>query len=74
MSINEDIQQTNDGPVKFGENVKFGALYNNADSKEDNTFSEYTPSASFEMFVTNKALFGKFELGKAYYFDITECQ
>ena len=58
---------------KIAENVKFETRYNNADSKEDNSFSEFTPLANYCMSVTNAALFGSFIEGNAYYFDITPC-
>lgn len=58
-------------PVKTGELVKFESRYNSEDSPEDNTFSKYTPFANMTMNITNESLFGAFEDGKAYYFDIT---
>lgn len=57
----------------LGEQVTFSACYDTKDAPEDNSFSKYTPSASFVMHVTNPDLYGKFEAGKAYYFDITPC-
>lgn len=58
---------------KIAERVSFETRYNTEDSKEDNSYSLYTPSANMSMNVTNPELFGKFEEGKAYYFDITAC-
>lgn len=62
-----------DTAVKHGEQVSFCSQYNTEDSAEDNSFSAATPSASFGMFVSNPELYGAFEVGKAYYFDITAC-
>lgn len=38
---------------------------------EDNTFAKYSPSATLMINVANPALFGKFEVGQAYYVDFT---
>lgn len=38
---------------------------------EDNTFAKYSPSATLIINVANPALFGKFEVGQAYYVDFT---
>ena len=59
---------------EYGQQVTFSACYDTANVPEDNSFSKYTPSASFVMSVTNPDLYGKFEAGKAYYFDITPCE
>lgn len=61
-----------ENPEKAGEVVKFEARYDAADSEEDNSFSKYTPSANMTMCVTNPDVFGAFEVGKKYYFDIVE--
>lgn len=50
-----------------GENVKFTADYSG--SKEDNSFSEATPSAELEMFVSNPNLIGKLVPGQSFYVD-----
>ena len=67
------VQDQTDGatanPQKTGENVSFMAQY--SDNKEDNSFSQYTPSANMSMNVTNPEIFGFFKEGEAYYFDIT---
>lgn len=60
--------------TKKGESVTFDAIYDAANSQEDNTFSKFTPSAGYTMFVSNPELFGVFEVGKPYYFDITPCE
>lgn len=57
--------------VKTQETIEFETRYNAADSAEDNSYSKYTPSASMRMVVTNERIFGSFEEGKAYYFDIS---
>lgn len=40
-------------------------------SDEDNTFARFSPSASFEIHITNPALHGKFEPGQKFYVDFT---
>ena len=59
---------------KQAEQVTFSTLYDTANSPEDNSFSKYTPSANFSFNVSNGTLFGAFEEGKAYYFDISPCE
>lgn len=56
----------------YGEQLTFGAQYSN--SKEDNSFSDATPSASLSMSVTNKELFGKFKPGQQFYVDFTPAE
>lgn len=70
----QSVNETTDSGTgeKNGEKVAFATVYDTANSPEDNNFSKYTPSASFEMYVENPDLFGKFEPRKAYYFDINE--
>ncbi len=53
------------------ETLKFIAVYGGATNKEDNTYSEATPSADLSMCVTNKALHGKFRPGDKFYVDFT---
>lgn len=57
---------TDDG---YGELVKFTAQYSS--NKEDNSFSEATPSASMEMRITNPALRGTIKPKQAFYVDFT---
>lgn len=71
-SVSESGNGSTTAPEKYGENVSFTAQYTG--SPEDNTFSAATPTASMSMFVSNPELYGKFEVGKAYYFDITEAE
>lgn len=52
--------------------LTFSAVYGGENNKEDNSFSEATPSAELKMSVTNKSLLGQFEPGKKYYVDFTE--
>jgi len=51
------------------ETVKFAAV--SSGNKEDNSFSEATPSATLEMTVSNKAVHGAFVPGASYYCDFT---
>lgn len=41
---------------------------------EDNTFAKWSPSASFEIHITNPALHGKFEPGQKFYVDFTPAE
>ncbi|WP_395119651.1 hypothetical protein ACFCQI_01675 [Rhodanobacter sp. FW102-FHT14D06] len=50
--------------------LKFSAQYDTS-IPEDQRFQEATPSGTFEMLCTNPVANAQFELGKAYYFDIT---
>ncbi len=55
---------------KEGETIKMKAVgYDGSD--ENAAFTKFTPSGSFEMFVTNETLFGLFAPGESYYFDIS---
>lgn len=40
-------------------------------SDENNTYARWTPTGTVKLTVTNPALFGKYEVGKAYYVDFT---
>ncbi len=62
-----------------GETVKFHAVAKNGQypddgSDEDNTFAKFSPSADFEIYIANPALFGKFKPGQKFYADFTEAQ
>ena len=58
---------------EYGEAVKMNAVC--YDSTEENaSFSKFTPSGSFEMSVTNEAIFGKFKPGEEYYLDFTKAE
>lgn len=74
QSVKEIDNGATANPVKTGEQIDFRTQYNQTDSKEDNGYSIYTPNANFSMAVTNSEIFGNFEVGKAYYFDITPCE
>ena len=41
-------------------------------SDENNTFAKWSPSAEFQIYVANPALFGKFVVGEEYYVDFTK--
>lgn len=47
----------------------FQAQY--SDSKEDNSFAKYTPSAKFEMTIDNPEVQAQLKLGETYYVDFT---
>jgi hypothetical protein len=55
-----------------GTNVKFECHYDINNSKEDNDFSKFTPSGNAYFNITNEVVLEKLEVGKKYYFDITE--
>ncbi|ODA67697.1 hypothetical protein A7A08_01732 [Methyloligella halotolerans] len=62
--------------VESGENIKMSAVsrdgsYPEDGSDEDNTFAKFSPSATFELFCANEALFGKLNPGDRYYVDFT---
>lgn len=50
--------------------LKFEARYDS--SILDQTFNKYTPSGSLEMICNNPAANAQMNVGKKYYFDITE--
>ena len=57
--------------TQYSEKLKLSAVYSGDKNSEDNTFSEATPDASFEMSITNKALHGQFKPGETFYVDFT---
>ncbi len=57
---------------RYSDEVTMTAVYTNDKNKEDNTFSEATPNASFKMTISNKALHGKIRPGQKFYVDFTE--
>lgn len=54
--------------------VKFEAVYGGTTNKEDNTFAEATPSATFSMTVNNPAVRGQFKPGQKFYVDFTPAE
>ena len=54
------------------ENLKLAAVIGG--SAEDNSFANATPSANLSICITNAALLGKFEPGKAFYVDFTPAE
>lgn len=53
----------------YNDQVKFTAQY--SENKEDNSYSEATPSASADFTISNKALRGQFKPGQKFYVDFT---
>jgi hypothetical protein len=41
-------------------------------SDEDNTYAHFSPSAEFTIYIANPVLYGKFNVGDAYYVDFTK--
>lgn len=68
-------EHNGDAPPKLGENLHFSAVaassYPEDGSDENNTYAKYSPSASFEIYIANPALFGKFKVNEEYYVDFT---
>jgi len=56
-----------------GRAMKFSAQYDQS-IEEDRKYSKATPTGSVEMFVDNPAALAQFEIGKAYYFDVTPAE
>ena len=73
VGVTPSMSDTSATATKYGEQVDFRTQYDAADTPEDNSFASATPSAEFSMLVTNESLYGQFEAGKAYYFDVTPC-
>lgn len=59
-------------PDRFAERIKMTAVYGGED-KENQSFSEATPSGTLEIFVTNPNVVGTFEPGGYYYLDLIPC-
>ena len=61
--------------VKTQENLTFNAVcpsqFGEDGSDENNTYSKWTPTAQFDMTVTNPNLFDKYKIGEEYYVDFT---
>lgn len=56
--------------VVYGESIKMNAVCYD-DNDENKSFSQATPTGSYEMFVNNEKLFGVFQPGQEYYLDFT---
>lgn len=54
---------------QHSDQVQFRAIYSN--NKEDNSYSEATPTAQASLTITNKALIGQFRPGQQFYVDFT---
>ena len=59
-----------------GETLKMIAVskfdgYGDDGLDENNTYAKFSPSADFEIYITNPALHGKFEPDQQYYADFT---
>lgn len=71
MNIRAKFKVESVSKTEFGEGVKMNAVCYDG-TKENASFSKFTPSGSFEMFVTNEKLFGAFKPGAEYYLDFKE--
>lgn len=61
--VNEQNQQT----------VHMSPVYSDEEGSENKKFTEYSPFGSFEIGIDKEApAFDSFEVGKQYYFDISE--
>lgn len=56
---------------KEGEYIYMQAVACASEVDPNHTWSKWTPSGSFQMYVTNPQVFGSFEKGKEYFIDIT---
>lgn len=74
MNIRAKLRVETVTKSEYAETVVLNAVYGGDKNSEDNTFSEATPSAKFEMTVSNKAVHGFFKPGQKFYVDFTECQ
>lgn len=74
------VQEHRNGPdgEKTGETLNFHAVaaksYPEDGSDEDNTYAKFSPAANVSIHVANPALFGRFEVGQAYYVDFTPAE
>lgn len=59
-----------DEPKRYAERIKLTAVCGDEPGSENQSFSEFTPSGTLEIFVTNPAIVGTFEPGGFYYLDI----
>lgn len=57
-------EQLDPNGQKKGESVSMRAVY--GDSEENKSFSEATPSATVNLYITNKSAFGAFVQGRNY--------
>ena len=55
---------------QYQEQLGFTPVYGKAGTV-NGEWSRWTPSGAANFVVTNPALFGKYEVGKCYYFDVT---
>ena len=55
-----------------GEKITMNPVYSSDPSNPNKSFSDATPSGVIELFISNKAAHGKFELGKEYDITFTE--
>ena len=55
----------------YGEHIKLQCEYDEKVSKEDQAFSDLTPSGIMEFHLRNNKLYGRFKPGQQYYVDLT---
>lgn len=77
MVVTAVEQHKNDDESVAAETLRMSAVskndgYGEDGLDEDNTFAHFSPSGSFEVYIANKALHGKFEVGEKYYLDFTK--
>lgn len=56
----------------YGELVVMNAVYSSKNNKEDNQFSEATPSGQLTMTISNPTAKGFLQEGMSYYLDFTQ--
>ncbi len=55
----------------YAEVVQLNAVYAGDTNDEDNSFAKTTPTASFNLTICNKDLWGKINAGDTFYVDFT---
>ena len=59
---------------EHGEQVKLGAVSSSDENDPNKSWSQYTPSGSIEMMITNPAAEGQFRPGREYFIDFTPAE
>lgn len=68
-----NVSEQHFGPdkTKSGERVQMSPVYSSDPQSENYSFSQFTPSGSVEMNITNPMAFGFFQEGQEFYLDFT---
>jgi len=71
VRVSEVLHSKNDKGETDQERVKLCAVYSNDPKNENARWSKWTPSANFELYISNPAAFGKLSNGHEFYIDFT---